>query len=49
MLFGQTPNTSREHRAEQHLQRKYLQRFAGKLESLGLVYLLSQHETLTQT
>lgn len=49
MLFGQTLNASREHRAEQLLQRKSLQRFAGKLESLDLVYLLSQHETLTQT
>lgn len=47
MLFGQTLNASREHRAEQLLQRKSLQRFAGKLESLDWVYLLSQHETLT--
>jgi len=49
MLFGQTRNASREHRAEQHLQRKSLQRFAGRLENVGLVYLLSQHETLQQT
>lgn len=49
MLFGQTLKASREHRAEQHLQRKRLQRSAGKLESLGLVYLLSQREMLTQT
>lgn len=34
---------------EQYLQRKSLQSFAGKLGSLGLVYLLSQHERLTQT
>lgn len=49
MLFGQTLKASRKHRVEQQLQRKSLQRFAGKLESLGLVYLLSQHEALTQT
>ena len=49
MLFGQTRNASREHRAEQRLQRKSLQRFAGRLENVGLVYLLSQHETLQQT
>lgn len=41
MLFGHTQNASGEHTAERHLQGKTLQRFAGKLEGLGLVCIIS--------
>lgn len=41
MLFGHTQNASGEHTAERHLQGKTLQRFAGKLEGLGLVCIIN--------